>query len=49
MKITGFQLMDRMEALREQGQLVNKQFVRSLFRFADDQTQPGPTRLDAGV
>ena len=45
MKITGFQMMDRMEVLREQGQVVNKQFVRSLFRFVDDQTQPDPRDL----
>ena len=45
MKITGFQMMDRMEVLREQGQIATKQFVRSLFRFEAEQDKPDPRDL----
>ena len=45
MKTTGFQMMDRMEALREQGEIANKQFVRSLFRFTTEQDKPHPRDL----
>ena len=37
--------MDRMEALREQGKIANKQFVRSLFRFETEQDKPHPRDL----
>ena len=45
MKITGFQMMDRMEVLREQGQIANKQFLRSLFRFDTEEDKPDPREL----
>jgi hypothetical protein len=35
MKVTGYQLMDRIEALRQQAQTISGQFADSLYRFAD--------------
>lgn len=46
MKVTGYQLMDRIEALREQAQTVNGQFTGSLFRFANvSEEKPDPREL----
>ena len=36
MRVTGYQLMDRIEALRERAQTLNGQFLGSLFRFEKD-------------
>lgn len=46
MKITGYQLMDRIEALREQAQTINGQFTGSLFQFAvPSEAKPDPRAL----
>lgn len=46
MKITGYQLMDRIEALREEAQTINSQFAGSLFRFAEaNEEKPDPREL----
>ena len=46
MKITGYQLMDRLEELKEQGQTLDAQFKASLFQFADERgAQPDPRAL----
>jgi len=46
MRITGYQLMDRIEALRERAQTLNGQFLGSLFRFEKDAvTKPDPREL----
>lgn len=46
MKISGYQLMDRIEALREQAQTINGQFTGSLFRFAEAvEEKPDPRDL----
>jgi len=46
MKITGYQLMDRIETLRQQGQTINGQFTGSLFRFQQDaEAKPDPRDL----
>ena len=46
MKVTGYQLMDRIEALREQAQTINGQFTGSLFHFADvTEEKPDPRQL----
>lgn len=46
MKITGYQLMDRIEALREQAQTINGQFTSALFRFKEDtDVKPEPRDL----
>src|SRR5690242_841716 len=46
MRITGYQLMDRIETLREQAQTINGQFTSSLFRFPDNaEAKPDPRDL----
>lgn len=46
MKVTGYQLMDRIEALREQAHTINGQFTASLFRFtAGTEEKPDPRDL----
>lgn len=46
MKVTGYQLMDRIETLRELAQTINGQFTGSLFRFQDDaEAKPDPRDL----
>ncbi len=46
MKITGYQLMDRIEVLREQAQTINSQFTGSLLRFAEEtEKKPDPQKL----
>ena len=46
MKITRYQLMDRIETLREQAQTINGQFTGSLFRFRQDaEAKPDPREL----
>ena len=46
MKVTGYQLMDRIEALREQAQAINGQFTGSLFQFQDaSEEKPDPRDL----
>jgi prophage DNA circulation protein len=46
MKVTGYQLMDRIEVLREQAQTINGQFTGSLFRFAEaTEEKPDPRDL----
>lgn len=46
MKVTGYQLMDRIETLREQAQTINGQFTGSLFRFQNDvEVKPDPREL----
>lgn len=46
MKITGYQLMDRLEELKEQAQTVDTQFKTALFQFAEEQgAQPDPRLL----
>ncbi len=46
MKVTGFQLMDRIEVSREQAQTINSQFTGSLFRFAEaTEDNPDPRQL----
>ena len=36
MKITGYQLMDRLEELKEQAQILDGQFKAALFQFAEE-------------
>lgn len=46
MKITGYQLMDRLEELKEQAQTLDSQFKAALFQFADERgRQPDPREL----
>jgi len=46
MKVTGYQLMDRIELLREQAQTINGQFTGSLFRFEGaGEDKPDPREL----
>ena len=46
MKVTGYQLMDQIETLREQAQTINGQFTGSLFGFAEATEQkPDPRTL----
>jgi hypothetical protein len=46
MKITGYKLMDRIEALREQAQTINGQFTTSLYRFEEAiEEKPDPREL----
>lgn len=46
MKVTGYQLMDQIEVLREQAQTINGQFTGSLFRFAEaTEEKPDPREL----
>src|SRR2546427_135904 len=48
MKVTGYQLMDRIETLREQAQTINGQFTGSLFRFQEGaEVKPDPRDLMA--
>jgi hypothetical protein len=45
-KVTGFQLMDRIELAREQAQTINGQFIGSLFRFVGtNEEKPDPRQL----
>lgn len=46
MKITGYQLMDRIEVLRQEAQTINGQFTGSLHRFANGgEEKPDPRSL----
>jgi hypothetical protein len=46
MKITGYQLIDRIEVLREKAQAINSQFTGSLYRFAaPTEEKPDPRAL----
>ena len=46
MKITGYQLMDRLEELKEQAQTLDSQFKGALFQFAEERgKQPDPREL----
>lgn len=46
MKITGYQLMDRLEVLKEQAQVLDNQFKAALFRFEEEEAQkPDPREL----
>jgi len=45
MKITGYQLMDRLDELKEQAQNLDNQFKASLFQFSDERSQRSDPRL----
>ena len=46
MKITGYQLMDRLEELKEQAQTLDTQFKAALFQFAEERgSKPEPRVL----
>ena len=47
MKITGYQLMDRLEELKEQAKTYDGQFKGSLFRFEADEKKADPRDLMA--
>ena len=48
MRITGYQLMDRLEELKEQAKTYDGQFKGSLFRFEEDEKKADPRDLMAG-
>ncbi len=45
MIITGYQIMDRLEELKETARLADEQFTDALYRFAADADKPDPRNL----